>query len=62
MEISVLACSCFIDGIYPCPSEFLLDSEGVPTKESNPKFSEWIQQEQNVLAFSLETIANLYIL
>lgn len=35
----------FIDGGYPCPSEFLVDSNGVPTKEPNPKFVEWIQQD-----------------
>eukprot|EP00268_Persea_americana_P030078 TRINITY_DN29121_c0_g1_i1.p1 TRINITY_DN29121_c0_g1~~TRINITY_DN29121_c0_g1_i1.p1 ORF type:complete len:179 (+),score=29.74 TRINITY_DN29121_c0_g1_i1:418-954(+) len=46
----------FIDGGYPCPSEFLVDSNGVPTKEPNPKFVEWIQQDQNVLCWINATL------
>lgn len=39
----------FVDGSPVCPSTFLLNSEGKTTSEINPHFSQWIQQDQNVL-------------
>lgn len=39
----------FVDGSPVCPSAFLLNSEGKTTSEINPHFSQWIQQDQNVL-------------
>lgn len=41
----------FIDGSNKCPSKFLVDLEGVVTQERNPKYLEWVQQDQNVLCW-----------
>lgn len=46
----------FIDGTNKCPSEFLVDLEGVVTQERNPKYLEWVQQDQNVLRWINATL------
>lgn len=46
----------FVDGSIMCPSEFLLDSNENPTKDVNPHYSSWIQQDQNVLCWINATL------
>lgn len=65
MEISVLTLSfeqiallvSLMGQTPPCPSEFLIDSNGIPTKEPNPRFFAWIQQDHNVLRWINATLS-----
>lgn len=47
----------FVDGTVLCPPEFLLDQKGNPTKDINPQYSSWIQQDQNVLCWINATLS-----
>lgn len=47
----------FVDGSNVCPPEYLLDLEGNPSKEPNPKYSEWVQHDQNVLCWINATLS-----
>lgn len=41
----------------PVPFEFISDNEGNHTKEPNPKFLHWVQQDQNVLCWINATLS-----
>lgn len=41
----------FVDGSCPCPSEFLIKPDGNLSKEVNPDYLAWIQQNQNVFCW-----------
>ncbi|KAJ8634715.1 hypothetical protein MRB53_008982 [Persea americana] len=47
----------FVDGSHPCPPEFMLDSAGHASKEVNPHYLTWIQQDQNVLYWINATLS-----
>lgn len=47
----------FIDGSLPCLAEFLLDSNGNLSKEVNPDYLVWIQQDENVLCWITATLS-----
>lgn len=38
----------YVDRSLTCPSEFHLDKTGNKSKDLNPQYSAWIQQDQNV--------------
>lgn len=50
----------FVDGTNPCPSEFLVDENDNYTKEPNPRFPGWIQQDQNVLCLINATYQKVF--
>lgn len=47
----------FVDGTVLWPPELLLDQNGNPTKDINPQYSSWIQQDQNVLCWINVTLS-----
>lgn len=46
----------FVDGSCCCPPEFMIDSIGNVTKDINPHYITWIQQDQNILCWINATL------
>lgn len=47
----------FVDGLVSCPSEFFVNPDGSISKEVNPGYLVWIQQDQNVLCWINATLS-----
>lgn len=46
-----------IDGTISPPPKFLIDEEGNISKEINPLFTTWFQQDQNILSWINATLS-----
>lgn len=47
----------FVDGTNLCPSEFIIGDNGKINTKLNPRFYEWVQQDQNVLCWINATLS-----